>query len=254
MGKVISEISMSLDGFVTGPNVRVGNGMGDEGDRLHDWKFDAKTETEDAIVDEIYASTGAVLIGKRMFDVGFEPWGDPPPFGMPVFIVTHEQREPLPMQGGTTYTFVTHGIEAALELARAAAGDKNVGIWGGANVIRQYLKAGLLDEMQLHLIPMLLGGGLRLFDDLDPEGIELRRTSSIETPGATHFRFEVVKGNTYSLLLASFCLARLSGDDPRATQPPRVVSNERSGSPTPSSAATGTHPLLSFARALMSAS
>ena len=97
------------------------------------------------------------------------------------------------MQGGTTYTFVTDGIEAALELARAAAGDKNVGIWGGANIIRQYLKAGLLDEMQLHLIPVLLGGDIRLFEDLDPEGIELRRTSSIETPSATHFRFEVVK-------------------------------------------------------------
>jgi hypothetical protein len=87
---------MSLDGFVTGPNVGVGNGMGDDGDRLHDWRFDAKTETDAAIVDEIYESTGAVLIGKRMFDVGFEPWGDPPPFGMPVFVVTHEEREPLP--------------------------------------------------------------------------------------------------------------------------------------------------------------
>jgi dihydrofolate reductase len=154
-------------------------------------------ETDVAIVDDIYASTGAVVIGKRMFDVGFEPWGDPPPFGMPVFVVTHEAREPLPMQGGTTYTFVTDGIEAALELARAAAGDKNVGVWGGANIMRQYLKAGLLDEMQIHLIPVLipvlLGGGVRLFEDLDPEGIELRRTSSIETPSATHFRFEVVK-------------------------------------------------------------
>jgi dihydrofolate reductase len=155
--------------------------------------FDAKTEADGAIVDEKYASTGAILIGKRMFDVGFEPWGDPPPFGMPVFIVTHEAREPLPMQGGTTYTFVTDGIESALELARAAAADKDVGVWGGANIIREYLKAGLLDEMQLHLIPILLGDGIRLFDDLDPEGIELRRTSSIETPGATHFRFEVVK-------------------------------------------------------------
>ena len=192
MGKVTSNISMSLDGFITGPNVGVGNGMGDRGDRLHDWMFDAKTETDAAIVDEIFASTGVVLMGKRMFDVGFEPWGDPPPFGMPVFVVTHKAREPLPMQGGTTYTFVTDGIEAALELARAAAGDKNVGIWGGANIITQYLKAGLLDEMQIHLIPLLLGGGVRLFDDLDPDQIELRRTRSIETPSATHFRFEVV--------------------------------------------------------------
>jgi dihydrofolate reductase len=88
------------------------------------WRFDAKTETDAAIVDELYESTGAVLIGRRMFDVGFEPWGDPPPFGMPVFVVTHEEREPLPMQGGTTYTLVTDGIEAALELARAAAGER----------------------------------------------------------------------------------------------------------------------------------
>jgi dihydrofolate reductase len=193
MARLTTDISMSLDGFITGPNVGVGNGMGDGGERLHDWMFDAKTETDAAMVDEKYASTGAVVIGKRMFDVGFEPWGDPPPFGMPVFVVTHEAREPLPMQGGTTYTFVTDGIEAALEQARAAAGDKNVGIWGGANIIREYLKAGLLDEMQIHLIPILLGSGVRLFEDLDPEGIELRRTSSIETPSATHFRFEVVK-------------------------------------------------------------
>ena len=193
VSKVVCEISMSLDGFITGPNVRVGNGMGDDGDRLHDWMFDAKTQIDAEIVNEIYASTGAVLMGKGMFDVGFEPWGDPPPFGMPVFVVTHEAREPLPMQGGTSYTFVTDGIEAALELARAAAGDKNVGIWGGANIIRQYLKAGLLDEMQIHLIPILLGDGTRLFEDLGPEGIDLRRTSSIETPSATHFRFEVVK-------------------------------------------------------------
>ncbi len=198
MSKVVSDISMSLDGFITGPNVRVGNGMGDGGDRLHDWGFDPKTKTEtDAkIWDEKSASTGAVIMGKRMFDVGFEPWGDPPPFRMPVFIVTHEEREPLPMKGGTTYTFVTDGIEVALSLAHAAAGDKNVGIWGGANIIRQYLSAGLLDEMQIHLIPILLGDGIRLFEGLDPEGIELRKTSSTDTPTATHFRFEVVKRRT----------------------------------------------------------
>jgi dihydrofolate reductase len=187
---------MSLDGFITGPNVRVGNGLGDGGERLHDWMFDAKTEADAKIADERYASTGAVVIGKWMFDVGFEPWGDPPPFRMPVFVVTHEVRDPLPMQGGTTYTFVTDGIEAALRLARAAAGNRDVGIWGGANIIRQYLKAGLLDEMQIDLVPVLLGGGIRLFEGLDPEGIELRKTGSVETPGAAHFRFEVVKRHT----------------------------------------------------------
>ena len=196
MSKVVCEISVSLDGFITGPNVHIGNGLGDGGERLHDWMFDAKTATDAKIVDEVYASTGAVIIGKGMFDVGFEPWGDPPPFRMPVFVVTHEERDPLPMQGGTTYTFVTDGIEAALKLARAAAGDKNVGIWGGANIIRQYLKAGLLDEMQIHLIPILLGDGIRLFEGLAPQGIELRRTGSTETPAATHFWFEVVKQRT----------------------------------------------------------
>lgn len=193
MTNVVSEISMSLDGFITGPNVRVGNGMGDGGDRLHDWMFDTKTAVDAEIIDEKYASTGAVIMGKGMFNVGFEPWGDPPPFKMPVFVVTHEKRAPLPMQGGTTYTFVTDGIEAALGMARAAAGGKNVGIWGGANIIRQYLRAGLLDEMRIQLIPILLGDGIRLFEGLDPEGIELRRARSVETPGATHLRFEVVK-------------------------------------------------------------
>ncbi len=191
MGKVTCDISMSLDGFIAGPNVRIGNGMGDDGDRLHAWVFGGNTETDDAIVAEKNASPGAILIGKRMFDVGFEPWGDPPPFGKPVFIVTHESREPLPMRGGTTYTFVTKGIEAALELAREAAGDKDVGIWGGANIIQEYLKAGLLDEMQIHVVPVLFGDGTRLFEHLGSRRIELKRTSTIDTPGATHLRFSV---------------------------------------------------------------
>ena len=194
MGKVTSYDSVSLDGFITDPNASVGTPLeGNDPGRLSDWQFDAKTETDAAIVDEMFESTGAVLMGKRMFDVGFEPWGDPPPYGMPVFIVTHEEREPLPMQGGTTYNFVTDGIETALELARAVAGDKNIGIWGGANIMRQYLKAGLLDEMEIHLVPILLGRGVRLFEDLTSESFELRMIRCIETPGATHLRFEVVR-------------------------------------------------------------
>ena len=193
MSKVTSTISVSLDGFITGPDAGVGNGMGDGGDALHAWMFDARTETDASIVEETYASTGAVVMGRRMFDVGVEPWGDPPPFGMPVFVVTHGPRAPLSMQGGTTYTFVTEGIEAALELARAAAGDKDVGIWGGGNVLSAYLEAGLLDELQLHLVPVLLGGGVRLFDHLGPEVIELRRTSTVDTASATHLRFDVLR-------------------------------------------------------------
>jgi dihydrofolate reductase len=194
MQRVTADISTSLDGFITDPQASVGSPLeGNDPGRLHDWMFDAKTDTDVAIVDERYASTGAVVIGKRMFDAGFEPWGDPPPFKMPVFIVTHEARQPLLMRGGTTYTFVTDGIEAALERARAAARDKNVGVWGGANIIRQYLKAVLLDEMHIHLVPVLLGGGIPLFEDVGRRGLELRRARSIETSSATHLRFEVVK-------------------------------------------------------------
>jgi dihydrofolate reductase len=190
MTQVYFHISMSLDGFVTGPNEGVGNGMGDGGERLHDWKFDAKTEADAEVDDEVYARTGAILIGKRMFDMGFEPWGDPPPFERPVFVITHEQRDPMPMKGGTTYNFVTAGIEAGLEQAKAAAGEKDVGIWGGANIIREYLNAGLLDEIQIQVIPILLGGGVRLFDDLGRQ-IELEKTSVIDTPEATHIRYRV---------------------------------------------------------------
>lgn len=192
MGKVYGEISVSLDGFITGPNVHKGNGLGDGGERLHDWMFDAKTEADAAMVKDTYATTGAVLIGKGMFDVGFEPWGDPPPFGMPVFVVTHQERSPLPMQGGTTYTFVD-GIQAALEHAQAAANNKHVGVWGGADIIRQYLQAGLLDEMRIHLAPVVLGGRIRLFESMQPKGIELRKTRSTDTPGATHLYFDVIK-------------------------------------------------------------
>ena len=185
-------MSMSLDGFVTEPDPGGDNPLGDDPGRLHDWMFSEKTATDAAIVDEIYATTGAVLIGKRMFDVGVEPWGDPPPFGMPVFVVTHESRAPLPRAGGTTYDFVTDGLDAALADARAAADDKDVGVWGGANIVTQYLQAGLVDELQLHVIPILLGNGVRPFQDLNVAGIELRKTRSIDTPRATHLRFSVL--------------------------------------------------------------
>ena len=149
MSKVTADVSMSLDGFVTEPNPGGEHPLGDDPGRMHDWMFSGKTAADAEIVDELYATTGSVLIGKRMFDVGVEPWGDPPPFGMPVFVVTHESREPLPRQGGTTYHFVTGGLEAALADARAVSDEKDVGIWGGANIVTQYLQAGLLDELQL---------------------------------------------------------------------------------------------------------
>jgi dihydrofolate reductase len=188
------DISMSLDGFITGPNEGVGNPLGDDDGRLHDWMFEKGTDADANVLGEAYARRGAIVMGKRMFDVGVEPWGDPPPFrDLPVFVLAHEERDPMPMQGGTTYHFVTEGLEAALERARTAAGDKDVGIWGGANIIRQYLTAGLLDELQIHLVPILLGDGVRLFERVGSERIELERVRTIETPAATHLRFEVLK-------------------------------------------------------------
>jgi dihydrofolate reductase len=184
MPSVYFDLTMSLDGFITGPDESV--------DRLHYWAFGGKTDADADVREEIYGRTGAIVIGKRMFDVGFEPWGDPPPFrGMPVYVVTHEPREPLPMKGGTTYRFVTDGLKAALEQAKAGAGEKDVGIWGGANVVRQYLTTGLLDEFEIHLVPVLLGDGIRLFEGQAGGPIELERMRTIATPAATHLRFNV---------------------------------------------------------------
>ena len=189
MTKVVANISMSLDGFITGPNVRPDNGLGDGGERLHDWMFDRSTEADAALVKQMYDATGAVIVGRRKFDVGFEPWGDPPPFGMPVFVVTHEARPSLPMQGGTTYHFVD-GIESALARAREAAGHRHIGVWGGGTTVDQFLRARLLDEVHLHLVPILLGSGTRLFIG---QGPALRRLSTVDTAAATLFVFQVEK-------------------------------------------------------------
>lgn len=155
--------------------------------------FATKTDADTAVLDDVYATAGAIVMGRRMFDVGFEPWGDPPPLHMPVFVLTHTPQRPMAMKGGTTYTFVGDGIEDALKQAKAAVGDKNIGIWGGAYTVQQYLKAGLLDELQIHLIPILLGEGVRLFEHLGPKQIGLKRTRTMDTPSATHLRFDVVR-------------------------------------------------------------
>jgi dihydrofolate reductase len=140
------------------------------------------------------APTGALLMSRATLDVGEAPWGEDPPFGMPVFVVTHRPREPVTKQGGTTYTFVTDGLEATLEQAKAAAGGKDVGLDGGAILAQQCLKAGLLDEIQIHLVPLLLGAGTRLFEHLGAESIELERMRVVESPqGVTHLWFRVVK-------------------------------------------------------------
>jgi dihydrofolate reductase len=202
------DISMSLDGFVAGPNQTLDQPLGEGGERLHEWVVvlaswrerhglsGGETNPDAEIVEEGLAATGAVVMGRRMFSGGrgsweADPnadgwWGDEPPFRVPVFILTHQARETVIKQGGTSFTFVTDGIKAALEQARAAAGDKDVLLAGGANVAQQYLKAGLLDEVQIHLVPVLLGGGVRLFDGLGPDPIELEMARVIGSPAVTH--------------------------------------------------------------------
>ena len=199
MGRVIADQSVSLDGFSAGPNVRMGNGMGDGGEELHDWMWSeaGRTGRDGTAVDgpqELLAGAGAVVVGRRMFDLGEEPWGDPPPFhNNPVFVVTHRPKAPVVKQGGTTYTFVTDGLDATLARAREAAGGRDVVVLGGADVIQQCLKGGLLDELHLHLVHVLLGGGTRLFGDLDAASATFERTRVIDAEGVTHLRFRLVQ-------------------------------------------------------------
>lgn len=203
MSKVKADISVSLDGFVAGPNDSPENGLGDGGERLHEWVVGLESwrqqhgmsggerNRDSEVTAETTANVGAFVMGRRMFDHGEGPWGDEPPFHMPVFVVTHRGREPLAKAGGTTFYFVTDGMESALRQARAAAGDKDVLISGGGNVIQQAVRARLLDEVQVHLVPVLLGGGRRLFEADDSEQMELRSTRVIESPTVTHLRYEL---------------------------------------------------------------
>lgn len=205
MGKVTSDISISLDGFITGPNDGLELGLGEGGERLHQWMYDlaswrephglegGKTNRDAEILEEAFKNIGATIMGRRMFDIAEKPWGDNPPFHMPVFVVTHRAKETLTKEGGTTFTFITGGIESALQQAKAAAGNKDVSVAGGANIIQQYLSAGLLDEIQIHLVPVLLGAGRRLFDQIGTEQIELEGTRVIESPDVMHLKFRVVK-------------------------------------------------------------
>ena len=197
MGKVIADQSMSLDGFSAGPNVAVGNGMGDGGEQLHDWMFSAgdgaaiNAGVREDTPFNLLQRSGAVVVGRRMFDLGVEPWGENPPFHMPVFVVTHRAEDPLIKEGGTTYTFVTGGVAAALARAKEAAGGKDVAVLGGADVIRQFAAAGLLDELRLHLAHVLLADGTRLFDRIDPKCVTLERTRVVDAPGVTHLTFRL---------------------------------------------------------------
>lgn len=191
LGKVIAEHSISLDGFSTGPNVTPGDPLGAGGEQLHEWMFPAGglSGTNARVAAEMFESSGAVIVGRRMFDLGVEPWGDDPPFHMPVFVVTHRQRAALPKRGGTTYHFVMEGIERTLDLAKEAARGKDVAIEGGADVVRQFLAKGLIDELRIHIVPVLLGSGTRLFGEGQHTELELSR--AVDGPGVTHLTFRV---------------------------------------------------------------
>lgn len=203
MPKVTLDMSMSLDGFITGPDAGVEQPLGDGGERLHEWVYGlsswrerhglagGEADRDAELLDEAFTSVGATVMGREMFDVGEVPWGDEPPFHVPVLVLTHRPRDPLVKDGGTTFTFVTDGVESALAQARVAAGDRDVSVAGGAKTVQQFLRAGLLDELQIHVVPVLLGAGTRLFDGLD--GIELEPERVIASADVTHLRFRVVR-------------------------------------------------------------
>jgi dihydrofolate reductase len=191
MARVICDMSTSVDGYVTGPNASRDNPFGDGGEGLHDWIFDAATDEDRALLQEVLDSVGAVVMGRTSFDKneGDGGWGDSGPIGdAPCFVVTHHEpaRSHPPV-----YTFVTDGVVSAIEQAKEAAGDGVVGLHG-ASVMQQALPLGLVDEIRVHVVPVLLGGGTPLFASLD-SAIGLERTRVRATPAATHLRFRVLQ-------------------------------------------------------------
>ena len=210
MTKLRVHISVSADGYVAGPNQSKENPLGEGGESLHDWVFPLRAWREphgkeggqvnasNSVVEEAQANVGAEIMGRGKFGGGPGPWGDDPwpgwwgaepPFHMPVFVLTHYERDPLELSD-TKFTFVTDGIEAALKQATAAADGKDVTIGGGADVINQYLAGGLIDELELHVVPLLLGGGARLFEGVGPD-LTLEQIRAVEAPGVTHVKYRI---------------------------------------------------------------
>jgi dihydrofolate reductase len=211
MSKIKVQISVSADGYVAGPNQSEENPLGEGGESLHDWvvvlrawrephgKDGGEENASSPVMEEAFANVGAQIMGRGMFGGGPGPWsddppwtgwwGEDPPFHMPVFVLTHHEREPLTL-ADTTFTFVTDGIESALEQAREAAGGKDVNIGGGADAINQYLAAGLVDELELHVVPIVLGAGARLFEGVGPD-LALEQIRVVDAPGVTHVKYRV---------------------------------------------------------------
>jgi dihydrofolate reductase len=214
MSKVRVHMMVSLDGYAAGPNQSVDKPFGEGTEHFLDWLFKLRgfrelqgmqggeTGPSDDVIRETAENVGATVMGRNMFGGGPGPWapepwngwwGENPPFHTPVFVLTHHAREPLAMQGGTVFAFVTDGIESALEKARKAAGDKDVRIGGGANVVNQYLAAGLVDELELHVVSMLLESGARLFEGLGKARPRLELLRAVGTPEVTHLKYRVGK-------------------------------------------------------------
>ncbi len=193
MGVVYAELSMSLDGYIAGPNVSAELPLGERGELLHAWMLDGMSAAEQQTFEEDYFSAvGALIMGRRMVDVGIGPWGDNPTFHAPCFVVTNRPHDTIVKQGGTSYIFVTEGPSAALDWAKAAAGAQNILISGGADVTRQFLNAGLLDQLRLHLVPVVLGSGTPLFAGVSPD-IQLTPVDVAIGMRATHLTYTAAR-------------------------------------------------------------
>jgi len=203
MSKIFFDVGVSLDGYIAGPNRGPGNPLGDGGTSIHEWMFQTasfleriglsggETSPDDVLVKDVFERTGAYVMGKRMFEEGEVGWSENPPFRASVFVLTHSAREPWRRKGGTTFFFITDGIASALEQAKAAAGGKDVRVSGGAETIRQFITAGLIDEFTLHVVPVLLGTGVRLMDGLNPAGLGLEQVGVSNSPFVTHIKYRL---------------------------------------------------------------
>ncbi|MFL5738487.1 MAG: dihydrofolate reductase family protein [Actinomycetota bacterium] len=213
MGIVRFHVAVSVDGYLAGPDQSMENPLGVGGENLHTWLIELTSWREmqgldggvvnasTPVVEEAQANVGAYVMGRNMFGGGPGPWGgdpawkgwwgDDPPYHTPVFVLTHHARDPLTMQGGTTFRFVTEGSDAALALARDAAGERDIAIAGGASVIQQYLAAGAVDEFELNVAPVILGAGERLLENVGD--LRLEQLRAIEAPGVTHLNYRVVR-------------------------------------------------------------
>ena len=204
MSNVFVSAGISLDGYIAGPNGGPETPLGEGGLEIHNWMFKqqsflrhlglegGETNNKDSdIIDGIFNRTGTTIIGKRMFEEGEANWPEEAPFRTPVFVLTHEKREPWERKGGTTFYFVNDGIHGALEQAKQVAGDKDIRIGGGADVIRQYLHAGLVEELELHIAPLILGRGVRLFDQADASKFSLEIVDATNSVDVTHVMYRV---------------------------------------------------------------